>query len=85
MQTLLLGLDGTCRSILAPLFEDRVMLRVEALFDDDDGRVGPLTSQLPPWTPSAWPSLYTGVNPGKHGVFGFLPLRRVRLGRGEPL
>jgi predicted AlkP superfamily phosphohydrolase/phosphomutase len=70
METLLLGLDGACRSVLAPRFEEGVMPRVEELFDE--GTSGPLTSQLPPWTPSAWPSLYTGVNPGKHGVFGFL-------------
>jgi len=38
----------------------------------DRAATGPLASQLPPWTPSAWPSIYTGVNPGKHGVFGFL-------------
>ncbi len=36
------------------------------------GASGPLESQIPPWTASAWPSLYTGTNPGKHGVFGFL-------------
>ncbi|WP_232703577.1 alkaline phosphatase family protein [Halobacterium wangiae] len=38
----------------------------------EGGVAGPLESQVPPWTPSAWPSLYTGVNPGKHGVFDFL-------------
>lgn len=70
MKTLLLGLDGACRSVLAPLFDDGVTPRLRALFEE--GASGPLTSQLPPWTPSAWPSLYTGVNPGKHGVFGFL-------------
>ncbi len=70
MKTLLLGLDGTCRSVLEPLFDEGVMPRLDALFDR--GTSGALTSQLPPWTPSAWPSLYTGVNPGKHGVFGFL-------------
>ena len=70
MKTLLLGLDGTCRSILSPLLDEGVMPRLDALFDE--GTSGALTSQLPPWTPSAWPSLYTGVNPGKHGVFGFL-------------
>lgn len=36
------------------------------------GMSGPLESQVPPWTASAWPSLYTGTNPGKHGVYGFL-------------
>jgi len=68
MRTLLLGLDGVSMSVL-----DSVGGRVptiESLFDRS--ATGPLTSQLPPWTPSAWPSLYTGVNPGKHGVYGFL-------------
>ncbi|WP_276239494.1 alkaline phosphatase family protein [Halobaculum marinum] len=38
----------------------------------EGGVSGDLDSQIPPWTPSAWPSLYTGVNPGKHGVYDFL-------------
>ncbi|GGN88204.1 alkaline phosphatase family protein [Haloarcula pellucida] len=70
MRTLLLGLDGTCRSVLDPLFEADVTPTLSGLFEESAS--GPLTSQLPPWTPSAWPSLYTGVNPGKHGVYGFL-------------
>lgn len=28
-------------------------------------------STHPPWTPCAWPSLMSGRNPGKHGVFDF--------------
>ena len=30
-----------------------------------------LYSTTPPLTPIAWSTLYTGVNPGKHGLFGF--------------
>ncbi|WP_207212763.1 alkaline phosphatase family protein [Halogeometricum borinquense] len=30
-----------------------------------------LHSTHPPWTPCAWPSLLSGRNPGKHGVFDF--------------
>ncbi|WP_255359086.1 alkaline phosphatase family protein [Haladaptatus sp. R4] len=52
------------------MFETGALPNLESLFDD--GVSGPLESQLPPWTPSAWPSLFTGVNPGKHGVFSFL-------------
>ena len=26
---------------------------------------------LPPLTPAIWTSIFTGVNPGKHGIFGF--------------
>lgn len=71
MNTLLVGLDAACE----PVFE-----RLAALDADlphlsgilEKGASGPLESQVPPWTASAWPSLYTGTNPGKHGVFGFL-------------
>jgi predicted AlkP superfamily phosphohydrolase/phosphomutase len=30
-----------------------------------------LRSTHPPWTASAWPSAYTGVDPSHHGVYGF--------------
>ena len=33
---------------------------------------------LPPYTPSAWTSVFTGVNPGKHGIYGFLKVSRIR-------
>ncbi len=36
-----------------------------------DGVEAPLRSTLPPWTGSAWPSMYTGTDPSHHGVFGF--------------
>jgi predicted AlkP superfamily phosphohydrolase/phosphomutase len=31
----------------------------------------PLPSSFPPWTGSAWPSMYTGMDPGHHGVYSF--------------
>ncbi|GAA0230273.1 alkaline phosphatase family protein [Haladaptatus pallidirubidus] len=70
LQTLLVGIDAGCRSVLDPLFEDDALPHLQSIFAE--GTSGPLESQIPPWTPSAWPSLYSGVNPGKHGVFGFL-------------
>lgn len=36
-----------------------------------DGASGVLRSTIPPYTPTAWTSIVTGVNPGRHGVFGF--------------
>ncbi|XVH33578.1 alkaline phosphatase family protein (plasmid) [Haloferacaceae archaeon DSL9] len=65
-----MGLDGVGLPVLDSLFEDGVVPNIESLCNR--GAVGPLKSQLPPWTPSAWPSMYTGVNPGKHGVYDFL-------------
>ncbi|WP_132060131.1 alkaline phosphatase family protein [Halorussus amylolyticus] len=70
MQTLLVGLDAACFPVLRPLFEDGDLPHLESVFED--GATGELESQIPPWTASAWPSLYTGANPGKHGVFDFL-------------
>ncbi|MFW5937789.1 MAG: alkaline phosphatase family protein [Halanaeroarchaeum sp.] len=70
MGTLLIGLDGACRDVLDPQFDADRLPTLSALFDD--GVVGDLESQIPPWTPSAWPSLFTGANPGKHGAFDFL-------------
>jgi predicted AlkP superfamily phosphohydrolase/phosphomutase len=35
------------------------------------GVEAPLGSTHPPWTASAWPSMYTGTDPSHHGVFTF--------------
>ena len=68
---LLVGLDAACEPVLDRLARDGADLpHLRSILDE--GASGPLESQVPPWTASAWPSLYTGTNPGKHGVFGFL-------------
>jgi predicted AlkP superfamily phosphohydrolase/phosphomutase len=70
METLLVGLDAACFPVLQPLFRKDDIPNLKSLFEG--GTAGELESQIPPWTASAWPSLYTGMNPGKHGVFDFL-------------
>ncbi|EMA38959.1 alkaline phosphatase family protein [Halobiforma nitratireducens] len=35
------------------------------------GHEARLESTHPPWTGSAWPSMYTGTDPSHHGVYGF--------------
>ncbi|AGB39136.1 alkaline phosphatase family protein [Natronococcus occultus] len=70
LRLLVIGLDAGCRPILEPLFEAGKTPTLRRLFET--GTSGTLESQIPPWTASAWPSLYTGKNPGKHGVFDFL-------------
>jgi predicted AlkP superfamily phosphohydrolase/phosphomutase len=70
MHTLLCGLDSACLPVLSRRFRSGDLPTLQSIVDD--GAAGPLESQIPPWTPSAWPSLYTGTNPGKHGVFDFL-------------
>jgi predicted AlkP superfamily phosphohydrolase/phosphomutase len=38
----------------------------------EKGILGDLITVLPPSSASAWTSAVTGVNPGKHGIYGFL-------------
>lgn len=69
MELLVIGLDGVNSAVLDWMSEADATPTLDTL--REGSAVGPLESQLPPWTPSAWPSMYTGVNPGKHGVYDF--------------
>jgi predicted AlkP superfamily phosphohydrolase/phosphomutase len=68
-RVLLLGLDGVAYSVLDPAFEAGHMPNLRGLLER--GASGVLTSTVPPYTPPGWTSIFTGVNPGKHGIFGF--------------
>lgn len=65
----LLGLDGASWNVLDRMFASGHMPHLERLCNE--GVRATLASTLPPITPVAWSSLMTGVNPGKHGIFGF--------------
>src|SRR5918992_2721943 len=68
-KVLLLGLDGMTFSVLDPAFEAGHMPNYKRLLER--GASGTLTSTIPPYTPPGWTSIFTGVNPGRHGIFGF--------------
>ena len=68
-KVLLLGIDGATYSVLDPAFEAGRMPRLQGLLRR--GASGILRSTVPPYTPPGWTSIFTGVNPGKHGIFGF--------------
>ncbi|TYL39516.1 phosphodiesterase [Natronococcus pandeyae] len=70
MNTLLIGIDAGSLSVFDDLDEEEEIPTIHRLCSE--GVSAPLESQIPPWTPSAWPSMYTGANPGKHGAFGFV-------------
>ena len=67
LRTLLVGLGGVCERTLRPHVEAGRAPTIGSLVAD--GAAGSLASQVVPRAASAWPSLYTGVNPGRHGVF----------------
>jgi predicted AlkP superfamily phosphohydrolase/phosphomutase len=75
-RAVVIGLDGATWSVLQPLIEDGAMPALAALLDRSAW--GTLRSTIPPYTPPAWTTAATGVNPGRHGIFGFVQ------GRADP-
>jgi len=69
MKSLIIGLDGADWRILDPLINRGQLPTLKRLIDR--GCRGILRSTIPPFSPPAWASMITGVNPGKHGVFDF--------------
>ena len=68
-RAVVIGLDGVAWHLLEPLLEQGAMPRLEAL--RRRGAWGKLSSTIPTYTPPAWTSAATGVNPGRHGIYGF--------------
>jgi predicted AlkP superfamily phosphohydrolase/phosphomutase len=68
-RTLLIGVDAGDFRTIEPMLEGGELPNLQKLIDD--GFRGSLSSSIPPWTPTAWTSLTTGKNPGKHGIFDF--------------
>jgi len=66
---MVIGLDGAELSLIKKWIEQRKLPTFKKLIDN--GTFGLLKSTLPPITPPAWTSAFTGVNPGKHNIFGF--------------
>jgi len=76
MKLFLLGLDS-----LDPFLIDRWMNDLPTLKNlIVNGAFGQLKSTIPPVTLPAWPSMFTGKNPGKLGVFDFFEIEKKEIG-----
>lgn len=64
-----LGLDGVGFPVIEPWIEEGKLPHLGKYMQA--GTIGSLRSVIPPLTGPAWSSFQTGVNPGKHGVFGW--------------
>ena len=69
-KVLLLGIDGGTFRIIEPGIKSGRLPTLKRLLNQ--GVSGILKSTIPPATIPAFPTLMTGKNPGKHGVFGFI-------------
>jgi predicted AlkP superfamily phosphohydrolase/phosphomutase len=64
-----IGLDGATFDVMRPLMDQGALPHLEEI--ERRGVSGELRSTIPPQSSVAWPSFFTGVGPGKHGVFSF--------------
>jgi predicted AlkP superfamily phosphohydrolase/phosphomutase len=66
------GLDGVPFGMLKDLAESGVMPNTAEIISQ--GTFKKMSSSIPEVSSVAWSSIITGVNPGRHGIFGFTDL-----------
>ncbi|MEW6407225.1 MAG: alkaline phosphatase family protein [Patescibacteria group bacterium] len=74
-KVLIIGLDGGTFKAIKKFINALPNFK----FLINNGTHGILKSTIPFLTVPAWPSFYTGVNPGKHSVFHFLTIHKFNL------
>ncbi|HEV7863391.1 MAG TPA: alkaline phosphatase family protein [Acidimicrobiia bacterium] len=72
-RAVVIGLDGVPASYLEERIAAGTMPALAELLRG--GRLVAMDSSVPPVSGVAWASLSTGVNPGRHGIYGFTELR----------
>lgn len=70
LKLLILGLDGATFRCLTPWMEAGWMPALRSLMESS--RHGVLYSTVPPVTAPSWVSIFSGVNPGRHGIYNFV-------------
>ena len=68
-RVLVIGIDGVTFDLIHPWAEAGDLPNLAAIARN--GASGELRSTIPPNSAPAWTSFMTGMNPGKHGVYGF--------------
>lgn len=76
-EILVIGVDAGSFETVSPMLDRGELPNLESLIHR--GFHAELQSSIPPWTPTAWTSLVTGKNPGKHGIFDFKTPDQERL------
>lgn len=71
-RVLVVGWDGATFDIARPLADAGRLPNLARIMRD--GAHGVLRSSIPPVTPSAWTTVFTGKNAGRHGIYDFQEL-----------
>ncbi len=70
---MIIGLDGVPYTLMKRFVEEGIMPNTAALIRT--GTLSRMTTSLPEVSSVAWTTFMTGVNPGRHGIYGFMDLR----------
>ncbi|MGO9614165.1 MAG: alkaline phosphatase family protein [Dissulfurispiraceae bacterium] len=73
-KAIVLGLDGVPYSLLQRFILDGIMPNLARL--GEEGTLCSMTSSLPEVSSTAWSTFMTGVNPGRHSIFGFTEINK---------
>ncbi len=76
-RVIVLGVDGVPYAQLRRMVSEGKLPNFKKLLDK--GLFHTLRTEVPPITAMGWPTIYTGKNPGKHGLCDFGPVDRTDL------
>jgi predicted AlkP superfamily phosphohydrolase/phosphomutase len=71
-RALVIGLDGMPRSLLHRLIDKGLVPRLAEVVADSG--CAELVAPVPEISSTSWATFLTGVNPGRHGIYGFVDL-----------
>jgi len=69
-----IGLDGVPWTLLQKYLKQGLLPNLQAILGDGN-RLLQMDASLPDISSVSWASFLTGVNPGEHGIFGFMDLK----------
>lgn len=73
-RVVVLGIDGVPHSLLEHFIEKGIMPNLAGLAQK--GTLTDMTASIPEVSSTSWSTFMTGVNPGKHGIYGFMELQK---------
>ena len=73
-KAVVLGIDGVPYSLLKRFIDEGLMPNLAKLAVK--GTLSNMTASIPEVSSTSWSTFMTGVNPGKHGIYGFMELQK---------
>lgn len=73
-KVVVLGIDGVPCSLLRRFIEEGIMPNLKGIVNK--GTLSDMTASIPEVSSTSWSTFMTGVNPGRHGIYGFMELQK---------